>query len=68
MTGTIGAHLVRSPQGFFSTSAIYPIRNGWVASDHRRFVAVEDIGLRRPSLDQVFLTLTGRHTEPVAAA
>jgi ABC-2 type transport system ATP-binding protein len=31
-------------------------------------IAVEDIGLRRPSLDQVFLTLTGRHTEPVTAA
>jgi ABC-2 type transport system ATP-binding protein len=33
-----------------------------------RRIAVEDIGLRRPSLDQVFLTLTGRHTEPVPAA
>jgi ABC-2 type transport system ATP-binding protein len=33
-----------------------------------RRIAVEDIGLRRPSLDQVFLTLTGRHTAPVAAA
>ena len=32
-----------------------------------RDIAVEDIGLRRPSLDQVFLTLTGRHTEPVTA-
>jgi ABC-2 type transport system ATP-binding protein len=31
-------------------------------------IAVEDIGLRRPSLDQVFLTLTGRHTEPATAA
>jgi hypothetical protein len=41
MTGTIGAHLVSGPQGFFSTSAIYPAQNGWVASDHRRFVAVE---------------------------
>src|SRR4051794_14198644 len=41
MTGTIEAHLVRGPQSFFSTSAIYPAKYGWVASDHRRFVAVE---------------------------
>src|SRR3954452_24163761 len=41
MTGTISARLVPGPQGFFSTSAIYPIRTGWVAADHRRFVAVE---------------------------
>jgi ABC-type multidrug transport system ATPase subunit len=34
----------------------------------QRHIAVEDIGLRRPSLDQVFLTLTGRHTEPATAA
>jgi ABC-2 type transport system ATP-binding protein len=27
-------------------------------------VAVEDIALRRPSLDEVFLHLTGHHTEP----
>jgi ABC-2 type transport system ATP-binding protein len=27
-------------------------------------VAVDDIGLRRPSLDEVFLTLTGRHPAP----
>jgi daunorubicin resistance ABC transporter ATP-binding subunit len=33
----------------------------------QRHIAVEDIGLRRPSLDEVFLTLTGRHGEPVAA-
>jgi ABC-2 type transport system ATP-binding protein len=26
-----------------------------------RAIAVDDIGLRRPSLDEVFLTLTGRH-------
>ena len=32
-----------------------------------RNIAIEDIGLRRPSLDEVFLTLTGRPTEPVAA-
>jgi ABC-2 type transport system ATP-binding protein len=32
-----------------------------------RNVAMEDIGLRRPSLDEVFLTLTGRRAEPVAA-
>jgi ABC-type multidrug transport system ATPase subunit len=32
-----------------------------------RNIALEDIGLRRPSLDEVFLTLTGRHGEPVGA-
>jgi hypothetical protein len=41
MTGTTPAQLVQSPEPFFSTSLIHPIRNGWVASDHRRFVAVE---------------------------
>ena len=41
MTGTIGAHLVPSAEPFFSTSLIHPIRNGWIASNHRRFVAVE---------------------------
>jgi ABC-2 type transport system ATP-binding protein len=29
---------------------------------------VEDIGLRRPSLDDVFLRLTGHRTEKEAAA
>jgi daunorubicin resistance ABC transporter ATP-binding subunit len=29
-----------------------------------RHIAVEDIGLRRPSLDEVFLTLTGRQPSP----
>ena len=29
-----------------------------------RHIAVEDIGLRRPSLDEVFLALTGAHAEP----
>jgi daunorubicin resistance ABC transporter ATP-binding subunit len=29
-----------------------------------RGIAIEDIGLRRPSLDEVFLTLTGRSTAP----
>jgi hypothetical protein len=41
MTGTIPAHLVPSPEPFFSTSLIHPITNSWVAADHRRFVAVE---------------------------
>ncbi len=41
MTGTTRTHLVSSPEPFFSTSIIYPIRNAWVASDHRRFLAVE---------------------------
>ena len=31
-------------------------------------VQVEDIGLRRPSLDDVFLRLTGHRTEPAAGA
>jgi ABC-2 type transport system ATP-binding protein len=29
-----------------------------------RGVAVDDVGLRRPSLDEVFLTLTGQHAAP----
>jgi daunorubicin resistance ABC transporter ATP-binding subunit len=29
-----------------------------------RHIAVDDIGLRLPSLDEAFLALTGRHTEP----
>jgi hypothetical protein len=41
MTGTIPAHLVPGPEPFFSTGLIHPIRNAWVASDRRRFVAVE---------------------------
>ncbi|MFE9296754.1 ATP-binding cassette domain-containing protein [Streptomyces niveus] len=32
-----------------------------------RGIAVEDIGLRRPSLDDVFLRLTGHRTEPETA-
>ncbi|MFD4111983.1 ATP-binding cassette domain-containing protein [Streptomyces niveus] len=32
-----------------------------------RGIAVEDIGLRRPSLDDVFLRLTGHRTEPATA-
>jgi ABC-2 type transport system ATP-binding protein len=32
-----------------------------------RGIAVEDVGLRRPSLDEVFLTLTGRGVAPTAA-
>ena len=30
-------------------------------------IAVTDIGLRRPTLDDVFLTLTGHRTEPTEA-
>src|SRR4051794_20133933 len=41
MTGTTPAHLEASPEGFFSTSLIYPLRNEWVAADHRRFLAVD---------------------------
>jgi ABC-2 type transport system ATP-binding protein len=29
-------------------------------------VEVQDVGLRRPTLDDVFLTLTGRHAEEAA--
>jgi ABC-2 type transport system ATP-binding protein len=31
--------------------------------DERR-VEVDDVGLRRPSLDEVFLAVTGKHLEP----
>jgi hypothetical protein len=41
MSGTTPAHLVASPDGFFSTSLIYPLANEWVASDHSRFLAVD---------------------------
>jgi hypothetical protein len=41
MTQTTPAHLVGNPEGFFSTSLIYPLRNEWVVSDHRRFTAVD---------------------------
>lgn len=41
MTGGIPAHLVANPEGFFSTSLIYPLANEWVASDRRRFIAVD---------------------------
>ena len=30
-------------------------------------VALSDVGLRRPSLDDVFLALTGRKAEPAAS-
>jgi ABC-2 type transport system ATP-binding protein len=33
----------------------------------QRAVAVEDIALRRPTLDEVFLTLTGTATAPDTA-
>jgi ABC-2 type transport system ATP-binding protein len=32
-----------------------------------RDIAIEDIGLRRPSLDEVFLALTGRQAETADA-
>ena len=41
MTGTVPAQLVPSAEPFFSTSLIHPVRNGWIASDRRRFLAVE---------------------------
>ena len=31
---------------------------------HEHQVAIEDVNVRRPSLDDVFLTLTGRAAEP----
>jgi hypothetical protein len=41
MTGATPAHVEPRPDGFFSTSQIYPLRNEWVVSDRRRFVAVD---------------------------
>jgi hypothetical protein len=41
MSAAIRPRLVARPQGFFSTSLIYPITNEWVASDRRRFIAVD---------------------------
>jgi len=41
MTGATAAHVEPRPDGFFSTSHIYPLRNEWVVSDHRRFAAVD---------------------------
>jgi hypothetical protein len=41
MTATTPEHLVERPEGFFSTSLIYPLANEWVVSDRRRFVAVD---------------------------
>jgi len=41
MSATTPAHLVAKPQGFFSTSLIYPLANEWVAASRRRFVAVD---------------------------
>jgi hypothetical protein len=41
MTGATPAHVEPRPDGFFSTSQIYPLRNEWIVSDHRRFVAVD---------------------------
>jgi hypothetical protein len=35
------AHLVARPEGFFSTSLVYPLTSEWVFSDARRFVAVD---------------------------
>ncbi|MEU6754724.1 hypothetical protein ABZ914_51595, partial [Spirillospora sp. NPDC046719] len=34
----------------------------------RAGVTAEDVGLRRPTLDEVFLRLTGRDTDPAAPA
>jgi hypothetical protein len=41
LTATTPPHLVASPEGFFSTSVIYPIANEWVVADHRRLIAVD---------------------------
>jgi hypothetical protein len=41
MSATTAAHLVANPQGFFSTSLVYPLANEWVVSDHNRFIAVD---------------------------
>lgn len=41
MSAAIHPHLILRPQGFFSTSVIYPLANEWVVSDRRRFIAVD---------------------------
>jgi hypothetical protein len=41
MTGTTAAHINTDPEGFFSTSVLYPLRNEWLVSSHRRFTAVD---------------------------
>jgi hypothetical protein len=41
MTESTPAHLVADPEGFFSTSLIYPLHNEWVAADRRHFTAVD---------------------------
>ena len=41
MSATTPARLVARPQGFFSTSLIFPLTNEWVAANRRRFVAVD---------------------------
>ncbi|TMK75013.1 MAG: hypothetical protein E6G49_02415 [Actinobacteria bacterium] len=41
MTAAVQPHLVARPEGFFSTSNIYPLENEWVVSDRRRFIAVD---------------------------
>ena len=35
------ARLLSNPQGFFSTSLLYPLVNEWMVADHRRFTAVD---------------------------
>lgn len=41
MSAAIQPRLVERPQGFFSTSLIYPLANEWVVSDRRRLIAVD---------------------------
>ncbi len=41
MSAAVRPRLVADPAGFFSTSTIYPLANEWVASDRRRFIAVD---------------------------
>lgn len=41
MSAAVPPHLVARPEGFFSTSLIYPLANEWVVSDRRRFIAVD---------------------------
>jgi hypothetical protein len=41
MSTAIRPHVVARPEGFFSTSLIYPLANEWVVSDRRRFVSVD---------------------------
>ena len=71
--GLLGAHGEGEPGGEHHRRAIkVPVRRGAsvLVEALRRLdgagVQVDDVGLRRPTLDDVFLTLTGRPAEEIA--